>query len=331
MKKNLVKVILCFLSLALIYSCSSWDQRSKELKEWMTPNGKLKVLSSTAMINDMVKRIVGDKADTMTLIQGNLDPHSYQLVKGDDEKLSFATLIFVNGLGLEHGASLQHVLEQKANAVSIGNNIQLRYPERILHVDGQVDPHIWMDMSLFAEAIPVIVTELSIKDPKNQAEYRKRGGALRDELLQLHTSVRNQMHAIPSDKRYLVTSHDAFNYYARAYLADENELSEESWRERFQAPEGLAPDSQLSSSDIQNIIDHLKKYQIHVIFPESNVSQDSIKKIVQAGKESGVDVVIASDPLYGDAMGPPGSEGDSYPKMILHDASVINKYLNGGK
>lgn len=313
----------CFIS------CERVDVRSKQNHEWMTSEGKIKVLSTTAMINDLVKHIAKDKASVATLIQGNLDPHSYQLVKGDDEKLKNATVIFYNGLGLEHGASLQHSLESNPKAIPLGNLIQKKFPDKIYYVQNQIDPHIWMDLSLFSTSIPDIVEKLSEADPENKDFYRDNGDALLKELTGVHEGIKRKLHQIPAEKRYLVTSHDAFNYFARAYLAEPEELKDNSWEIRFQAPEGLAPDSQLSSKDIQHILDHLAKYQIGVIFPESNVSQDSIQKIINAGTQKGLTVRIANEPLYGDAMGPPGSPGETYPKMIEHNAEVIEKYLNG--
>lgn len=324
--------ILYFLLTILLFSgCQSGENRTKAWREWMHPNGKVKVLSTTAMINDLAKRVGGEYVDTLTLIEGNLDPHSYQLVKGDDEKIGFADLVFYNGLGLEHGASLQNLLEKSPKAVPLGNLIQDKEPERILSINSQVDPHIWMDMSLFSEALPYIVKELSKKDPQHQQEYRRNGERAKAELMDLHEQVKRKIQSIPKEKRYLVTSHDAFNYFSLAYLAEPDELADQKWMIRFQAPEGLAPDSQLSSLDLKLIVDHLAKYKIHTIFPESNVSQDSIRKIVDAAKEQGVEVNIAEDPLYGDAMGSAAEGGDTYPRMILHNANVIQRYLIGAK
>ena len=94
-----MKIISLLLSL-LVVGCSSSPKKG-ELREWMEPSGKLKVLATTAFVQDLVQKVGGDHIDTLTLIKGDLDPHSYQLVKGDDEKLGFANLIFYNGLGLE--------------------------------------------------------------------------------------------------------------------------------------------------------------------------------------------------------------------------------------
>lgn len=297
----------------------------------MEPNGKLKVLSTIAMLNDLVKGVGGDHVDAITLIKPDLDPHSYQLVKGDDEKIASADLIFSNGLGLEHGPSLKEALENSPKAVFVGNMIMKKYPDKQLYFKGVFDPHIWMDISLWVEGIPFIVEKLSEKDPAHKAEYVKNGKELTEALMKSHEAVRQKLQQIPADKRYLVTSHDAFNYFTKSYLATEKELLDNSWEERFAAPEGLAPESQLSVNDIQKIIDHLAKYHIEVMFPETTVSKDSLRKIVSAGKEKGLKVIIASDPLYADSMGPSGSVGETYPGMISHNAEVISKYLNPEK
>ncbi|MDP1880420.1 MAG: zinc ABC transporter substrate-binding protein [Parachlamydiaceae bacterium] len=324
---NQIKYLLGFFSLIFLCGCSN-QQHQETYRQWVEKNGKIKVLSTTAMINDLVKQIGGDYVDSMTLIKGDLDPHSYQLVKGDDEKLSYADVIFYNGLGLEHGPSLHHYLTQNSKAISLGDRINKENPGLILYVNGQLDPHIWMDVSIWLKNIPTIVKTLSDLDPERSSYYAMNGNELEEAMIHTHQQIHEIMHQIPSEKRFLVTSHDAFNYFARAYLADENELENDQWTKRFAAPEGLAPESQLSAVDIRYIIDHLHQYQIHLIFPESNVSKDSIKKIIQAGNEKGLNIQIACCPLYGDAMGPPGSDGDTYLKMILHNANTLATHLN---
>lgn len=297
--------------------------RAQNLQRWKEPNGNVKVLSTIAMISDLVKEVGGKNVDTMTLIQGELDPHSYQLVKGDDEKLVFAQLIFSNGLGLEHGPSLQRYLQNNKKVIALGDLIQTDNPELLLHYNGKLDPHIWMDISIWAQGISFIVQALSERDPENAAFYRANGEKLMSEMKQAHAKIRKQMLEIPENKRYLVTSHDAFNYFTRAYLATDAERINGGWQNRFAAPEGLAPESQLSTTDIQNIIDHVAKYHVDVLFPESNVSKDSIRKIVSAGNEKGLKLYIADTYLYADAMGAPGSDGDTYLKMIKHDADTL--------
>ncbi len=326
-------IVFRFFILALLLSltaCSSdlHQKRQARFQEWIEPNGKVKVLSSTAFIDDIVKKVGADHIDTIVLIEGELDPHSYQLVKGDDEKLAAAQIIFFNGLGLEHGSSLHTYLAKNPRAHSLGDWVFERHPDAIIEVHGQKDPHFWMDISLFAKAVPYIVQNLSRIDPAHAQEYALNGENLVQEMHRAHEQAWAILHRVPDEKRYLVTSHDAFHYFARAYLSEEAELKSGEWKKRFAAPEGLSPESQLSAADIKAILRHLKSYQIHLLFPESNVSRDSIRKIVQAGKEEGIDVQIACCPLYGDAMGEKGSEGDGYLNMILYDAKTLAKHMD---
>ncbi len=150
-----------------------------------------------------------------------MDPHSYELVKGDSEKLSYAKVIFYNGLGLEHGASLRHQIKQHPKAIALGDWIREKNPEAILIERGQVDPHVWLDISLWAEIIdsdrPSIIRSRSSKCRLLPAN----GQQVRESLLKLDASLLKNSRSIPPEKRYLVTSHDAFNYFTRRYLMKE--------------------------------------------------------------------------------------------------------------
>lgn len=320
---------LCAL-LAFCCQCSTEAQGKRQayLKDWLTDNGKLKTLSTTCMVADLVKKVGGDYVDNLCLIGPELDPHSYQLVKGDDEKLSFAQIIFYSGAGLEHGPSLHHYLDSSDKAVSLGDEIAKSAPAKILTYNGQTDPHIWMDISLWQRSLPAIVRALSDHDPAHADIFRANAEKLSRNMEEAHQQVKKGLTSVPETKRYLVTSHDAFNYFARAYLATDKEVANNTWEIRFQSPEGLAPDSQLSSKHIEEILQHLTKYHIHVIFPESNVSKDSIRKLVQAGEERGLHLVIADTALYADAMGEAGSDANDYLNMIRHNARTLEQYFN---
>lgn len=315
------------LMLVILAGCSEGDSH-RSTQEWMKPNHQVKVLSTIAMIDDLVQQVGGDHVDAAILIKGELDPHSYQVVKGDDEKMAFADVIFYSGLGLEHGPSLQGYFLSHSKAVGLGDRIIAENPSALLYFKGQPDPHIWMDISLWAKTVPFIVEMLSQKDPAHAEEFQKNGEKLVESMMQVHHQVQESLQKIPQEKRYLITSHDAFNYFTRAYLAEQGEEAA-VWSERFAAPEGLAPESQISATDIQEIIDHMNKYQVRVLFPESNVNRDSIKKIVEAAKHKGLDVKMNAVPLYADAPGKKGSDGDTYLKMMQHNAKVIGDNLKG--
>lgn len=310
------KVCLSLFLPLLMMGCNPSKNR---LSEWLEGGGKLKVLSTTAQIGDLVSAIGQDRVDGWVLIQGDLDPHSYEIVKGDGEKLARADLIFYNGLGLEHGASLSAMLRTSAKATAIGEKISARHPDLILKRGEVIDPHIWMDISLWQKGIDPIVEALSEADPEGATFYREQGELLAERMKEAHEEVQLILQKIPAEKRYLVTSHDAFHYFTRSYLA---EAGESDWSDRFAAPEGLAPEGQLSPRDIQKIIDFLRAKKISTLFPESNVSRDSIRKIATAGKELGLEIHICSDPLYGDAM-----SGLAYLEMMRHNAETIAKHL----
>ena len=312
-------MILGLVCLGLGIFLSGCEREETSIDEWMQSDGKMRVLSTTAIIDDMVKKIGQERIAHLPLIRGDIDPHSYELVKGDDEKISRATLIFCHGLGLEHGASLRAKLQGREGVTYLGDEVKAKNPDAILIRQGQTDPHIWMDVLLWAQVIDPIVCQLSRVDPEGASFYRQNGDRLKEEMAQFHEQILTQISQVPIHKRFLVTSHDAFNYFTKRYLSE----GERAWDVRFKAPEGLAPDGQLSCSDIQQIVDHLHAYQIKVVFPESNVSKDSLRKIVSACTEKGLSIKIAEGHLHADALGPPGSDADTYLKMMQHNVSLL--------
>jgi manganese/zinc/iron transport system substrate-binding protein len=301
------------------------SKRSEKVREWMCENGKTKVLSTTGIVGDIVGKVGRERIDNLSLISGCLDPHSYEIVKGDMEKLTYAEVIFSSGLGLEHGASLFYYLNECNKAVSLGDHIATKRSDEILIVDGERDPHVWMDVSLWAEIIDPICEKLTILDPEGEEYYKANAAEMKERLFALDQKVHEMMHRIPESKRYLITSHDAFNYFGRRYFSEYGEG--ESWQKRVMAPEGIAPDGNIGMMDIQEIIDHINTFKVHVIFPESNVSRDSLGKIADSCERLGIRVSFASDALYGDALAEDGEGADTYEKMIEHNAHMLLEQL----
>jgi manganese/zinc/iron transport system substrate-binding protein len=323
--EHIVKNFFLIAGCALLWGCSGGMDRVDHAGSWMESNGKLKVLSTTAMIDNLVAEIGQNYIDHIPLIIGEVDPHNYELVKGDDEKLSQAAVLFSNGLGLEHGASLRYRLKNHPAAVALGDEIEKENPGLILRSEREVDPHLWMDISLWSQAVAPIVQALSKADPEHADVYRQNGDLLFQKMQNAHQDIYRQLQQIPENKRYLVTSHDAFNYFTRAYLATPAEVQRSEWQKRFAAPEGLAPEGQLSVTDIQRIVSHLVRYAIGVIFTEANVNRDSLNKIAHACQSKGCHVRVSSFPLYADSMGPEGSEAGSYLGMIKYDADILER------
>lgn len=282
----------------------------------MEDSGKPKVLSTIAMIDDLVREIGGEQIDALTLITGETDPHTYELVKGDDEKFERADVVFANGLGLEHGASLSERISAHPNSIVLGEVLSVN--DRI-YVDGQTDPHIWMDVNLFMQTIDPIVTALTQLVPEGEAEFKQRAEALKATMKKTDALFQTRMHKIPKEKRYLITTHDAFNYFSKRYMTETGEC----WRVRCMAPEGLSPEGQLTLGDIKRVVNFLSERDVHVLFTESNVNADSLRKIAEVSAHRGKSVEIADDALLGDSMGTSGS----YLQMLEHNVRVLETKL----
>jgi manganese/zinc/iron transport system substrate-binding protein len=310
-----------FLSFFILFStaCSPSKQESNsDLDQWVRGSGKPRILATTAIVGGLVQIVGGDNIDLLILMGRDLDPHSYEVVKGDAEKFKYADLVFSNGLFLEHSGSMQSELRRHKGSIRLGDILAKKYPQEILFVSGQPDPHIWMDLSIWSKCVDPIVQSLSEKDPSHAKEYEKRGKELVDLLQEKELEVMKKIHTIPENKRYLVTSHDAFNYFGRRYLATETEIKTGEWRERVRAIQGLAPDEQISPLEILEIVDHIVKRNIGVIFPEANLSQDALRKVVDSCQRKGKNVSLCKETLYGDTLG-----GKSYIYMIDHNVGVL--------
>jgi manganese/zinc/iron transport system substrate-binding protein len=319
----IINAVRTFFVALLCVSCStSQKPLDSDLDRWVRGVRKPKVLATTAIVGDLARIVGGDDIDLLVLMGRDLDPHSYEIVKGDAEKFKYADLVFSNGLFLEHSASMQSELRRHKGSVQLGDIVAKKYPEEILSVQNQVDPHIWMDLSIWSQCVDPIVKTLSEKDPKHAKEYEKRGKELEGILRKEDREVQKNMHEIPEKRRYLVTSHDAFNYFGRRYLSESSEIENGKWRDRVRAIQGLAPDEQISPLEILEIVDHILKRDIDVIFPEANLSQDALKKVVDSCLRKGKKVSLCKETLYGDTLG-----GKTYIDMIHHNVSVLKKCL----
>lgn len=316
-----MKYLLCLLACLCLVGC---HPNSSQLEKWRTPNGKIKVLCTTPIIDDLVGRIGGERIDHLPLMNPAMDPHSYELVKGDDEKFGVAQLIFYNGLGLEHSLSLKTQLFKHPHAIALGDQIKQKEPSLILQDGGQVDPHIWLDVTIWEKAVDPIVAQLTLLDSEGKEYYEAQGLQVKKQLLDLDLWMQEQLKSIPCEKKYLVTSHNAFNYFARRYLEQSQEIRIELWKERFCAPEGLAPDGQLGFKDLQRVVDHIQKHQIKILFPESNVSTDSLKKIAEICSANGFSIRLSTSLLFSDTLG----ENDSYEAMMKHNVLTLCEAWN---
>jgi manganese/zinc/iron transport system substrate-binding protein len=308
MAKKFVIILLVFAFLAGLALFTKAEPKDT--------SSKIKVVSTTAMIAELVSQIAQEKVQSEFLIKGDIDPHSYELVKGDQAKLKSAAVIFYQGLGLEHGASLVSYLNAESKALAIGEVVRQKHPELLIYHDGYLDPHIWLDLNLWEKLVLPITEKLVEISPENKEFFEKNTLELTQNMQRLDVSIQSLLQDIPENKRYLVTAHSAFSYFTRRYISHEG-----SWQNRCIAPEGLAPEAQISLYDIEKVVAFIGAHGVQVIFSESNVSKDAMHKILDVCKKTGLQVKLASAPLFGDAL----FNEKGYLDMMWHNATLLHQ------
>jgi len=305
----------------ILFLCSVGCQEAgrKQFNSWLDENGNVKILCTTVFVGELVQAIAGEDFDVIVLIPPCSDPHSYQLVKGDDEKFRRADCVFSSGLGLEHRGALARYLSLH-NAVSITTQLE---KEEIITDGTTVDPHVWLDLSLWAKGVDCVVDVLAQKRERDRAVYKERGERVRRSLLRLHKKIRSLLQAIPDDRRFLVTTHNAFQYFSRAYLARDEEWLSGEWKKRCRAPEGLSPESQINTRDLYAVVEYILEHGVSTIFAEHGMNRDSIERLVDGARSKGHEVSIAKEMLYSDSLG----TGVTHIDMLEHNARIIAEAL----
>ncbi|MGB1937074.1 MAG: metal ABC transporter solute-binding protein, Zn/Mn family [Akkermansiaceae bacterium] len=287
-------------------------------EEQLRVEGKLRVVTTTTMVTDMVKIIGGGRIGVQGLMGPGVDPHSYQITFNDTVALQQADIIFYSGLHLE--GKMQDLLEKRASkqggvfAVTDGvaENLLLKPREEF---QGYYDPHVWGDPKLWQRCIEVVVNALCEADPAAADDYKTRAKAYSEQLLELHLWAERRMAEIPEEQRVLVTSHDAFLYFGEAFGIEVKGL------------QGVSTNSESGLKDRAELVAFIKSKQLKSIFPESSVNAKGIRAVAE---EAGVRV--SEHELFSDAMGQPGDlvtlHGETYDRgtyigMIKHNVNTI--------
>ncbi len=277
--------------------------------------GPLKVTATTGMIADLVKNIGGDRVVVSALMGPGVDPHLYKATQSDLEKLSGADIIFYNGLHLEGKMTDIFVKMARTRAtVPISENIpeeELREPPEM---GGNYDPHIWFDVSLWMKAADVVAAELAKLDAPHATGYAERAKAYRDKLEALHAFCREEIATIPRDRRVLVTAHDAFGYFGRAYDIEVMGL------------QGISTVAEYGLQDLTKLVDFITERKISAVFVESSVPKRSIEALVKGCEQKGHPIRIGGE-LFSDAMGAEGTPEGTYEGMVRHNVTTIVEAL----
>ena len=278
--------------------------------------GPLKVVATTTIVADLVSRIGGEDVALEALMGPGVDPHLYKPSAGDVWRLSSARAVFYNGLHLEGkmGEVFAEMSRRGVTTVAVADGI----PESELITSaafaGVHDPHVWFDVSLWSHAVECVRDALADIDPDHAVAYRSRADSYLAELAALDSWVRGRAAALPEERRVLVTAHDAFTYFGRAYGFEVRGLM------------GISTAAEAGTSDVQQLAELIAERRIPAIFVESSVSPRSIKALREAVAARGFEVAIGGS-LYSDALGDPAGTAGTYAGMVRSNVETITGAL----
>ncbi|MCU0315435.1 MAG: zinc ABC transporter substrate-binding protein [Fimbriimonadaceae bacterium] len=273
--------------------------------------GQLKVVTTTGMLGDLVERVGGDRISVKSLMGPGVDPHLYQAKSSDLLALDQADLIVFHGIGLE-GRMARIFTQQKDKAFEAA----ALDPSLLLKADNttEPDPHIWFDLDLWGKVAERVTQELSRRDPAGKSTFEANLRSYQADLEKAKSEVTEILRTIPPKQRVLVTAHDAFQYFGRAYGFE------------IRAIQGTNTASEAGASQIRTLADILTERKIQAIFVETSVSSTTIGALQQATEARGWQVKIGGS-LFSDAMGDQGSESGSVIGMNLSNAKTIAEAL----
>ncbi|NQY73443.1 MAG: zinc ABC transporter substrate-binding protein [Candidatus Margulisbacteria bacterium] len=301
-KRRMLSLIFmsCFILFMTLSGCQSGSTDPRP-----------KIVCTIGMIADIVKNVGGEHIVVTGLMGPGVDPHLYKAKKSDINSLSQADIIFYNGLHLE--AKLTDVFEKmqrRKTTVAITDYYpksdllsSIQYPD-------QHDPHVWFDVQIWQTAVKVVRDTLSEKYPAHKADFQKNAALYQKELAALHTYILDKVQETPIKQRVLVTAHDAFRYFGRAYGFTVKGL------------QGISTASEAGTKDIQDLADFIAKEKIKAIFVESSIPVRNIKAVQEAVASRGWNVKIGGE-LFSDAMGTEGTHEGTYIGMVKHNVDTI--------
>ena len=283
------------------------------------PPDRLSVVATTSIIADLATQIGGEHVSVTGLMGPGVDPHLYKASAGDVTRLSGADVILYNGLHLEGKmADVFERMRQREIPVFAVAEESVTGEDLIDSelFQGNYDPHIWFDVTLWQRAARRVQEILAEADPLRAAAYRERLASYLAEMDRAHAYVRERTAAIPADRRVIVTSHDAFGYFGRAYGFEVHGL------------QGISTAAEAGTADVQQLADLVAARRIPAMFVESSISPRGIEAVQEAVRARGFEVGIGGT-LYGDALGDPDSQAGTYLGMMRENIDTIVAALAG--
>lgn len=279
---------------------------------------RLSIVTTTAMVADLVRHVAGNRANVVGLLGEGVDPHLFRPTAQDVGKMMQADLVFYSGLGLE--GAMQAAFEKAARSGKILAAVTAGLPDDLVRHSSQFaghpDPHVWHDVGLWSKCLDQVVKVLSEQDPSHAREYSTSAAAYRQELESIDRYARDSLASIPAARRYLVTAHDAFGYFSLAYGIGEK------------SAQGITTESEPGVQDISDLVDFVVTHQVPALFVEATVNQANLLAVIEGARHKGWEIKQGGM-LYSDSMGPPGTYEGTYIGMIDHNVTTIVRALGG--
>ena len=276
------------------------------------------IVTTVGMVNDVVARVAGNKATVTNIIGEGVDPHLYKPTTSDVKKLLAANVVFYSGLVLE--GKMADTLVKAATSVrhvfAVTELLDEQYLLEPPEFAGHYDPHVWMDVQAWSKAVEAVSTALAGYDPANADTYRANAETYRRQLARLDTYARDTIASIPERSRVLITAHDAFNYFGRAYGIE------------VQGIQGISTESEAGLKRINELVDTIMDRDIRAVFIETSVPPKNVEALIEGARSRGRAVRIGGE-LFSDAMGTPGTYEGTYIGMIDHNATTVARALGG--
>lgn len=276
------------------------------------------IATTCGMVTDVVREVAGDHARVTGLMGEGVDPHLYKPTRDDVARLLQADVVFYSGLMLE-GRMTDTFLKVARKGTPVFAVTELLDEKFLLEpedMQGHTDPHVWMDVQGWMAATRAIAQSLSTIDPPRASSYASNSERYLAQLKRLDDYVRTAIASIPKERRVLITAHDAFNYFGRAYGIEVRGI------------QGISTESEAGVADINKLVDELSKRKIPALFVETSVSDKNIKALIEGCQSRGHRVRIGGE-LFSDAMGKPGTYEGTYIGMLDHNATTIARALGG--
>lgn len=283
----------------------------------LSAEDEIRVVTTVGMLTDVVEQVGGDRVRVEGLMGPGVDPHLYKASEGDVRRLERADAIFFVGLHLE--AKMADVLERIGDrrlSRACGEGIPEAELRRPAAFDGQFDPHVWFDVALWRGCVEEVRDRLAEADPAHGETYRANAERYLAELTALDAEVRRTTATVPRERRVLVTAHDAFGYFGRAYGFEVVGL------------QGISTAAEAGARDVDELAAFIAERRIPAIFVESSVGPRTIEAVREAVRARGFDVEIGGA-LFADAMGSAGTPEGTYVGMVRHNVRTIVSALGG--